>query len=200
MYVGNIVIDSKIEEENFNICSDLDTIDNDLPTLIIGWELTKDIVGDDISILHKKINQRLYWTFNQKERKVDYEVDFEKFKEICFNTFGDNIPYVYLDIIHGKRKINKKIIKKILSLENPITYISDKNMVYIYGENIIFGVDLNVIEYTTLKKEKIINKVKNLNNNILVSNEIFNKCKDLLYKIKFNNKLIPYIYKNGEFG
>ena len=147
MYVGNIVIDSKIEEENFNICSDLDTIDNDLPTLIIGWELTKNIVGDDISILHKKINQRLYWTFNQKERKVDYEVDFEKFKEICFNT-----------------------------------------------------VDLNVIEYTTLKKEKIINKVKNLNNNILVSNEIFNKCKDLLYKIKFNNKLIPYIYKNGEFG
>ncbi len=102
-----------------------------------------------------------------------------------------------MDILHGKSKINKKIIKKILSLNNPIIYISDKNMVYIYGENIIFGVDLNIIEYSSIKKEKILNKIKNLNNNVLVTDEIFNKCKDLLYKIKYKNKLIPCIYKNG---
>jgi len=200
MYVGNIVSSLKIEEENFNICSDLDTIDNDLPTLIIGWDNAKEFVGENISILHKKINQKLYWTFNEKERKVDFEVDFEKFKEVCFNTFGDNIPYVYLDILHGKSKINKKIIKKILSLGDPVIYISDKKMVYIYGENIIFGIDLNIIEYSSIKKEKILNRIKNLNNNVLVTDEIFNKCKDLLYKIKYKNKLIPYIYKNGEFG
>jgi hypothetical protein len=200
MYVGNIVSSLKIQEENFNVCSDLDTIDNDLPTLIIGWDNAKEFVGENISILHKKINQKLYWTFNEKERKVDFEVDFEKFKEVCFNTFGDNIPYVYLDILHGKSKINKKIIKKILSLGDPVIYISDKKMVYIYGENIIFGIDLNIIEYSSIKKEKILNRIKNLNNNVLVTDEIFNKCKDLLYKIKYKNKLIPYIYKNGEFG
>jgi hypothetical protein len=200
MYVGNIVTSLKLDEENFNIYSDLESIDNDLPTLIIGWDNAKEFIGENISILHKKINQKLYWTFSKKERKVDFEVDLEKFKEVCFNTFGDNIPYVYLDILHGKNRINKIIIKKILSLINPIIYISDKNMVYIYGENIIFGIDLNIIEYSSIKKEKILNRIKNLNNNVLVTDEIFNKCKDLLYKIKYKNKLIPYIYKNGEFG
>ena len=200
MNVGNIVTSLKLEEENFGIYSDLESIDNDLPTLVIGWTNAKEFIGEHISIIHKKINQKLFWTFTKKERKVDFEVDFEKFKEVCFNTFGDNIPYVYLDILHGKRKINKKIIKKILSLSESLIYISDKNMVYIYGENIIFGVDLNIIEYSTIDKEKILNRVKSLNNNVLVSDEIFNKCKDLLYKIKYKNKLIPYIYKNGEFG
>jgi hypothetical protein len=199
MYVGNIVTKSKLVEENFNIVNNFDEIDNDLPTLIIGWERVKNQV-DGISIIHKKINHRLYWTFTTKERKVDYEVDLEKFKELCFNQFGDNIPYVYLDLIHGKQKINIKIVKKILSLKKPVIYFSGKGMVYIYDENIIFGVDLSIIEYTNLNKEKIINKIKNIGDNVLVSDEIFNKCKDLLYKIKFKNKLIPYIYKNGEYN
>ena len=101
MYVGNIVTSLKLEEENFNICSDLDSIDNDLSTLIIGWDNAKEFIGGNISIIHKKVNQKLYWTFSKKERKVDFEVDLEKFKEVCFNTFGDNIPYVYLDILHA---------------------------------------------------------------------------------------------------
>jgi hypothetical protein len=73
-------------------------------------------------------------------------------------------------------------------------------MVYIYDENIIFGMDLSIVQYTNLNKEKIINKIKSIGDNVLVSDEIFNKCKDLLYKIKFKNKLIPYIYKNGEYN
>jgi hypothetical protein len=199
MYVGNIVTKSKLVEENFNIVNNFDEIDNDLPTLIIGWEIVKNQI-EGISIIHKKISQRLYWTFTTKERKVDYEVDLEKFKELCFNQFGDNVPYVYLDLIHGKRRVNIKIIKKVLSLKNPVTYFSDKGMVYIYDENIIFGMDLSIVQYTNLNKEKIINKIKSIGDNVLVSDEIFNKCKDLLYKIKFKNKLIPYIYKNGEYN
>jgi hypothetical protein len=198
MYVGNIITSSKIDLENFNIVKKFDDIDNNLPTLIIGWEKAKK-QSDGISILHKKINQRLFWTFTLRERKVDYEVDLEKFKELCFNQFGDNIPYVYLDLIHGKRRVILKIVKKIMSLKNPVIYFSEKNMVYIFEENIVFGVDLNIIEYTKLNKEKVIEKIKNIGDNVLVSDEIFNKCKDLLYKIKFKNKLIPYIYKNGEF-
>ena len=159
MYVGNIITSSKIDLENFNIVKKFDDIDNNLPTLIIGWEKAKK-QSDGISILHKKINQRLFWTFTLRERKVDYEVDLEKFKELCFNQFGDNIPYVYLDLIHGKRRVILKIVKKIMSLKNPVIYFSEKNMVYIFEENIVFGVDLNIIEYTKLNKEKVIEKNK----------------------------------------
>lgn len=197
MYIGNIVTNSKLELDNFKICKKIDEVDDTLPTLIIGWGQTKDIFGESVSILHKKISNKILWTFSTKERKSEYETDLDEFISYCYNSFGSNIPYVYLDLLYGKRNINFKIIRKILSLKNPTTYISPNNMVYIYGENIIFGVDLNIISLKEGKVDKVINKVKNLENNILVDSEIFNKCKDFIYKIKNKNRYIPYIYKYG---
>ena len=114
MYLGNIVTDEKLNIEYYNICNDIDNIDETLPTLIIGWKKTKSIIGEgNVSILHKKINEKLYWTFDSKERKSDMDLDLETFINVCVNKYGNNIPYVYLDILYGKRKINFKIIKKI---------------------------------------------------------------------------------------
>jgi hypothetical protein len=93
--------------------------------------------------------------------------------------------------------VNFRVKRKILSLKNPVVYISENEMVYIYGENIIFGVDLNVLSLLGGKKEKVIEKVKTLENCILVDSEIFNKCKDFLYKIKNKNRYVPYIYSYG---
>jgi len=197
MNVGNIVTNSKIEIENFKVCDKIENIDKNLPTLIIGWENTKKLLGENVSILHKQIDNFTYWTFSTKERKSEYEVDLDSFISKCYNTFGEHLPYVYLDLLMGKRMVNFRIIRKILSLKNPITYISDSNMVYIYGENIIFGIDLNVVSLFEEKYEKILNKVKNLENNTLVDLEIFNKCKELIFKLKNKDKYIPYIYEYG---
>jgi len=197
MNVGNIVTNSKIDIENFKVCRKIDNIDRDIPTLIIGWENVKKIYGERVSILHKQIDTFTFWTFSPKERKSEYETDLDSFISKCYNSFGAHLPYVYLDLLMGSRKINFRIIRKILSLKNPITYISDSNMVYIYGENIIFGIDLNVVSLFEEKYEKILNKVKNLQNNTLVDLEIFNKCKDLILKLKNKDKYIPYIYEYG---
>lgn len=197
MNVGNIVTNSKIEIENFKVCDKLETIDKNLPTLIIGWENTKKLLCENVSILHKQIDNFTYWTFSTKERKSEYEVDLDSFISKCYNSFGEHLPYVYLDLLMGKRMVNFRIIRKILSLKNPITYISDSNMVYIYGENIIFGIDLNIVSLFEEKYEKILNKVKNLENNTLVDLEIFNKCKELIFKLKNKDKYIPYIYEYG---
>ena len=70
-------------------------------------------------------------------------------------------------------------------------------MIYIYGENIIFGVDLNVLNYFEGKKQKIIDRVKSINDNTLIDYTIFNKCRDLIYKLKNKNRFVPYIYGNG---
>ena len=197
MNFGNIVTNSKIEIENFKVCDKLETIDKNLPTLIIGWENTKKLLCENVSILHKQIDNFTYWTFSTKERKSEYEVDLDSFISKCYNSFGEHLPYVYLDLLMGKRMVNFRIIRKILSLKNPITYISDSNMVYIYGENIIFGIDLNIVSLFEEKYEKILNKVKNLENNTLVDLEIFNKCKELIFKLKNKDKYIPYIYEYG---
>ncbi len=197
MYVGNIVTESKLDIENFKIYHNIDTIDNDMPTLIIGWKNVKQSYGDKVSILHKQLNINTFWTFSPKERKSEYEIDTDSFFTYCYNSFGQNIPYIYLDFLLGKKRVNLRIIKKILTLKNPITYISENNMVYIYGENIIFGLDLNVVKLFEGKSEKIVNRIKNLENNTLVDLEIFNKCEDLILKLKNKNKYIPYIYEYG---
>jgi len=198
MDVGNIVTSSKLKEDNFKICNDLESINNSLPTLIVGWNKTKELVKEETSILHKRINDKLYWTFSQKERKVEYDNDIISFKKLCYNKIGSDIPYVYLDILHGKSHTNKKIIQKIYTLINPISYISKNKMLYIFAENIIFGVDLNICELIGINKEKIIERIENIPNSILIGNEIFNKCKDYIKRTDNREKLVPYIYKNGE--
>ncbi len=197
MYVGNIITNSKIENDNFKICKDLNCIDDTLPTLIIGWDTTKKLFNGEVSILHKQIKNKLFWTFSNKERKSEYETDLDSFTSLCYNSFGENIPYVYLDLLYNNKKINYRIIKKILSLEKPFTYITPTDMIYIYGENIIFGIDLNIVELFDGKKEKVINKIIHLENNTLIDSKIFNKCKDLIYKIKNKNRYIPYVYSYG---
>jgi hypothetical protein len=197
MNIGNIVSKTKIEIENFKICESLECINEELPTLIIGRKLSKELLGEGISIIHKKVSNKLFWTFDKTERKSEYESDIEQFKEYCFESFGSNIPYVYLDILYNSRKINYRIIKKILSLKSPIVYFSENDMVYIYSENIIFGVDLNVLNYFQGKKEKIVERIKRLNGNTLIDYTIFNKCRDLIYKLKNKNRFVPYIYGNG---
>jgi hypothetical protein len=197
MYIGNIVTDTFSEDDNFKYCLNIEDIDDTLPTLIIGWDKTKELFGDEVSILHKQITKNLFWAFSPKERKSEYDSDYDSFKVFCYNSFGENIPYVYLDILYGKSKINFRIIRKILSLKNPIIYISENGMLYIYGENIIFGVDLNVLTLLGDKRDKVVERVKSLENCILVDSEIFNKCKDFLYKMKNKNRYIPYIYSYG---
>ena len=199
MDVGNIITSSIIKEDNFKLCNDLESINPSLPTLIVGWSKAKELIKEEISILHKKINDSLYWTFSQKERKVEYDKDIISFKKLCYNNIGNDIPYVYLDILHGKLHINKKIIQKIYTLIDPISYISKNNMLYIFGENIIFGVDLNICELIGVNKEKIIERIDIIPNSILIGNEIFNKCKDYIKRTDNREKLVPYIFKNGEY-
>ena len=112
------------------------------------------------------------------------------------NTFVEflvNLSNVYLDILYGKKRINYRIIKKILSLESPITYLDKNGMIYIFCENIIFGVDLNILEFFEGKKEKVISKIHKLKNNVFVDNEIFNNRRDFVIKIKDKKRLIPYV-------
>ena len=81
MYIGNIVSQVDIKADKlFNLIKDINKIEPELPTLIIGWEFVKVIYGDNKpSILEKQISENVYWTFTKKERRVDYEEDIKKY-------------------------------------------------------------------------------------------------------------------------
>jgi hypothetical protein len=195
MYIGNIITSSKIEDENFKVCRKLETIDGSLPTLIVGWDKTKEIYGDKVSILHKKIDEKTNWTFSTKERKVDYDKDIKSFMSNCYSNIGKDINYVYIDIIHDSKKKIKKIIKKIYSLKNPKVYNHLNRMIYIYGENIVFGVDIEVLNYIGIDYKKVLDKLSKISNCLFIDEKIFNIYKSIINKINGKVRLIPYIYE-----
>lgn len=199
MNIGNIVSSYKINEDNFKLFDEIELVDNSLPTLIVGWNKTKEIFGDKISILNKKISDNLYWTFLPTERRVDYDDDIIIFKKVCYDNFGSELSYVYIDPIHDKPQKIKKILKKIYSLKESISYFTNKNMLYILGENIIFGVNLEITEFIGIKTNSIITRVVNLRNSVLIDNEIFNKCKEFIKKLDNEYKLVPYVVKYGKY-
>ena len=195
MYIGNIITSSKIEDDNFKVCRKLETIDDSLPTLIVGWEKTKEIYGDKVSILHKKIDDKTQWTFSTKERKVDYDKDIESFMSNCYSNIGKDINYVYIDVIHDSKKKIKKIIRKIYSLKNPKVYNHLNRMIYIYGDNIVFGVDTEILSYIGIDYNKILTKLSKIPNCLFIDEKIFNIYRGIINKINGKVRLIPYIYE-----
>ena len=194
MYVGNIITSSKIEDDNFKICRKLETIDDSLPTLIVGWEKTKEIYGEEVSILHKKIDDNTQWTFSTKERKVDYDKDIKRFMEECYSHIGEDINYVYVDLIHDSKKKIKKIIKKIYSLSNPKVYNHYNRMIYIYGDNIVFGVYIEILHYIGIDYNKVLTKLSKIPNCLFIDEKIFNIYKGMITKISDKVRLVPYLY------
>ena len=195
MYIGNIITSSKIEDDNFKVCRKLETIDDSLPTLIVGWEKTKEIYGDKVSILHKKIDDKTQWTFTTKERKVDYDKDIESFMSNCYSNIGKDINYVYIDVMHDTKKKIKKIIKKIYSLKNPKVYNHLNRMIYIYGDNIVFGVDIEILSYIGINYNKVLTKLSKIPNCLFIDEKIFNIYRGMINKINGKVRLIPYIYE-----
>ena len=193
MYIGNIVTTSKIEDTNFKVCRKVETIIEGLPTLIVGWERVKELYGDKVSILHKKICDNIEWTFSPKERRVDYEKDISKFIFNTYNSIGDNIHYIYVDPIHDSRKKINKILRKIYSLKTPRLYVHNDRMVYLYGEGMVFGVDLEVVDYIGIDTKKVVSKLCNLSGCLLVDTEIFNKYKNIMTKINNKVRFLPYL-------
>ena len=200
MYIGNIVTTTKIEDTNFKVCRKVETIKDGLPTLIVGWDKVKELYGDDISILHKEIDENTQWTFSVKERKVDYEKDVIKFIHNCYNNIGKDIHYLYVDPIHDSRKKINKILRKIYSLKNPKLYIHDDRMVYLYAEGVVFGIDLEIVEYLGIDPNKVVTKLRNLSGCLLVDTEIFNKYKYIMTKINNKVRFLPYLYDKESNG
>ena len=157
--IGNIVSSKPIEyDKRINTVNSIDNITNNLPTLIIGYTITKDLHPDKIDFLTKKIEEDLFWTFTLQEKRKVHEIDIENFIQYCYENTIKDISYLFVDPIQFNTRTLKKVINKIYSLDKPVSFLYH-DYVYIYGECIIFGIDLHLCEFFFgIKKDKIKNK------------------------------------------
>jgi hypothetical protein len=193
MKIANIVTTSNISlPEQFNIVSSIDEKIDDIPTLIVGYDLTKKLFKD-FDILNRQITPNIYWTVKKTEDRDKHQDDLNWFQHKIYNQLISNVNYIIVDPIQQNKKTIKKIINKIYSLNNIISY-EKYNMIYIYSDNLIFGIDLNLLKFIGLNTNKIRQKIKKISDTYLIGNEIISYYKQYIEYLNNNVKYIPLLY------
>jgi hypothetical protein len=146
MLIANIVSATNVNVScDFNVVKSLDETVQGLPTLIVGWDFIKKNYPD-YNIINRKLNENLFWTFKKTEKRELHEEDIYNFVEQSYKNLIKDITYTFIDPILFSRKNIVKIIKAINNTNKVISY-KHENMLYIYFERYIFGVDLTFTEF-----------------------------------------------------
>ena len=176
MVIGNIVTNSKVSVgDEFNIITSEDDAIIGIPTLIVGWDYIS-IHYPQQDILSKRISEDVFFFFIRNEKRDMQELDIYDFREYCYYKLVRNVNYVFIDPIQD-----------IISCKY-------KDMVYISTDNIIFGVDLTLIEFLGFNVDRLVNKVKGISQTFLLGESIYDEYSTYLSNLNYKPKYLPYLY------
>ena len=199
MKIANILSTIKIEApEDFNIVKSSSDLIDGLPTLIVGYDYVNKHYHD-FDITNIKLEPNLYWTFKKTEKRDKFDEDLRWFIRKVYEDLTDKLIYLFVDPIQHKPKTLRKIVKKILSLNDVITY-QHNEMFYVYSDNLIFGIDLKLLKYLGFNTDKIKEKIKSISNVFLIDDEILIEYKKCIETLNNRVRYIPYLYfiRNGK--
>lgn len=197
MEIANIISSKKLNVgPEFNVVENIDEIVfKELPTLIIGYDEICELYGEEnVNVLKRNVTKNIFWTFKRTVKRQLYDVDLESFIRHAYKKATSNLNYVDLDLIQSSKSKIIKIIKHLLGLKDVISYESKNSVIYIYSNNIIFGIDLNLIEYVGFNPDKVREKIKDKSAVFLEGEEILIEYKNHLERLDNDIKLIPFLY------
>lgn len=187
--VGNIVSNEELVGVPNNFVQGRFISTNGLPTLVIGWELTKSLYPQ-ASILKKEITDNVFWTFSKSEKRTIFEKDLNEFIKKSYEDYVKNIKHTNIDPIIYKIKDTEELINKIKAVAGDFAYLYVNKVVYVYNNFNIFSIDLEQLDFIGFDKEKVLNE---LEENIIYfekKNKLINFKDELKY---LNIKYIPYL-------
>ena len=191
--VGNIVSVNNIDvSDDFNVVTSMDDIIHGLPTLIVGYDIINKLYPD-FDILDIKVGTDLYWTFKRIENRDKFNEDLDWFITKVYDDLVKGISYLFIDPILLKKESLIKIIRKIHSLKNIISYLH-KDMIYLYGDKIVFGIDLRLLRFLGMGVEKLKSKITLISTDFLEDDEIFIEYKNIVETLGDKVRYIPYLY------
>lgn len=199
MKIANILTTVKIDTlDDFNIVNSSNDLIDGLPTLIVGYDYVNKFYPD-FDITNIELGPNIYWTFRKNEKRDKYEEDLNWFIRKVYSDLINSLSYVFVDPIQYKRKTLLKIIRKIYSSDNIISYEHD-NMIYIYCDKIIFGLDLKLLKFMGVDFKRIKSKIKSISTVFLEKNEILIEYKNIISFFDNKMRYLPYLYfiKNGQ--
>ena len=193
MKIANIVSTINITvSDDFNVVTALDDTIQGLPTLIIGWDYIKKNFPD-YDIIDRNLGNNIFWTFKPTEKRDLYQQDLYNFINNTYKNLLDKVKYYFIDPFILTRKQVIKIVRKILTSNDKISYLHD-NMMYIYFDNMIIGINLEMLEFMGLNTDKIVSKIKSSNGIFLDKDSIFIEYKDKVEMLDGKVRFLPLLY------
>lgn len=192
LYLGNIITKNKVDVSSFfNVSSDIESVDTNIPTLIIGWSEVKKIFPNQ-NILNNKITDTISWTFSKREKRYKYEMDLSNFIKSIIVKINDSINYKFFNYILSTQEKQKSFLNYVNSGGNSIYFNSRFLYVYNPKDKNTIGVSLKDLSYIGVNVKDFIQSLNENNNNFLCDNL---KCIDneSFLLIKDNIKVIAYL-------
>lgn len=192
MKIANIVSNSNINvSEDFNVVNTIDEIIQGIPTLIIGFDIVNKLYPE-FDITERKVEKDLYWIFKKTERRDDFEIGLKWFKEKVISDLSKEISYVFVDVMQYNSKSLRKITKKFFNINKKYSFING-DMIYIYGENIIFGVDLKLMTFVGIDSKKLKNRIRSKSTVFLGVDDILIVDKNIINELGLQIRYLPYL-------
>lgn len=194
-YIANILTDEPFNEsELYNVVRDKCDLVENVPTLIIGWEKTKELYPD-ASIIEWEVADNVYWTYGKYERRDKFEALSKKFSDLALKKFIDSVNYVFYDVIKEGPERFERFIELLLSNTGKTIYVTGDMMYINYdGMTKVVGISLRDCDYIDESYKKRIfsalynnESVKLLKNNDEISKEVRFKTRGMAY-------MLPYLY------
>jgi hypothetical protein len=175
----------------------MDQIIHGLPTLIIGFDVT-DKLFPNYDVGKTKVADNIYWTTKRTENRDKNNLEVEWFKYFVYHELIKDINYLFIDPIQYGKKSLLKIFRKLYSIPNKITY-QHADMLYVYGDGLIFGIDLKLLKYIGLDTIRIKDKIIKLSSVFLGGSDIFIEYKSIIEDLENQIRFLPYLYsiRNG---
>lgn len=193
MKVANIISNTPINvSEHFNVVKTIDEIIDGLPTLIVGYD-NVNLLYPDFDILNICLEPNFYWTFKRTEKRDKFQEDLFWFMSKVYSELIADVNYIFIDFIQYTPKTLWKITRKILNFEKITTFVNG-DMIYIYGDNLIFGVDLKLLRYLGVNADKIKNKINVISHDFLVGKPILIKYNTIIETLENKVRFIPYLH------
>ena len=153
------------------------------PILIVGLSEAKKF-KPNFSILEKSFGEGIFWTYGRTEKRNEHEEDLQAFYDYVLDSAIKDKKYYYVNLLTISLTKVKKLINILNNGVKKYIYIS-KNIFYVYYDNYILGVSLDIISWMGIDRKKVFRKLHANANNVICYNDSF-----LSYDIKraINNK------------
>lgn len=149
--IANILTNRKFTEDStfYNVVSSVDALMPNIPTLVIGWELTKTLYPN-ANIVDWKIDDDTYFTFGNREKRSIYNERLKEFKKIAIDRFMKSIKYVFINIITADKTEKGDFLRKVVNNTMAKKIYAEGDMLYVYipFEETVYGVNVYDISYS----------------------------------------------------